>query len=158
MQEMKRALKIALVLFLCTQACGGVVVHERFDYKPPIRKISGWVVGHGNWNSGVHVTLFDKPELWSEQSLSFNEMRQKQRQIAATITDDNGRFEFHHIPKGTYEAEFSMDVSGGWNILSAFIIVDPSGAREHLCVQMGLEGSGPPATVRGCQKPPKTSA
>jgi hypothetical protein len=120
--------------------CQAVVVHYTISYKSPIKKIAGWVVGFGRINPGVSVRVLDHPEVWADDSLSFNAKREKQSTLASTTTDSNGKFEFRHIPKGSYEVEFSQ--KQGWNELSVFVVVDPVGSSDQLCVQVSLEGGG----------------
>jgi hypothetical protein len=74
------------------------------------------VVGFGNVNPGVNVQVFDKPEVWADDSLSLNEKRKRQTEIASTVTDSNGKFEFRGVPKGAYEIQFSN--RNGLNVLS----------------------------------------
>jgi hypothetical protein len=127
-----RSLKIAVICVLLAEVCVAVVTHETITYKPPIKRISGRVVGFGNVNPGVSIQVFDKPEVWADDSLSFNQKRKRQKEIASMVADSNGKFEFHHIPKGAYEVQFSN--KNGWNILSVLVVVEPSGPRESLCV------------------------
>jgi hypothetical protein len=143
-----RALIILAICALLAGICVGVVTHETITYKASIKKISGRVVGFGNVNPGVKVQLFDKPEVWADDSLSTNEKRNRQTQIASTVTDSNGKFHFHSVPKGTYEVQFSN--GNGWNVLSVLVKVEPSGAGDRLCVRMSIEGAGPKPSVETC--------
>jgi hypothetical protein len=130
--------------------CSAVVVLKRITYKPPIKNISGRVVGFGRVNPGVKVQVMDNPEVWSDDSLSLDEKRRKQSIIASTVTSSNGKFEFRGISKGSYEVEFSN--RQGWNVLSVFVVVDPRGTSKQLCVEMSLEGAGETGpSVQPCQ-------
>jgi hypothetical protein len=144
-----RSLKIIALCVLLAGVCAGVVTHETITYKTSIKKISGRVVGFGNVNPGVKVEVFDKPEVWADDSLSMNEKRKQQTEIASTVTDSNGKFEVHDVPKGTYEIQFSN--RNGWNVLSIVVSVEPSGSRDGLCVQMSIEGAGPKPSVQPCR-------
>lgn len=108
-----RIVKVVFLFVLCAGLCDGVVVHESLTYKSPLKKISGRVIGYGNVNPGVHVRVLDKPEVWSDDALSFVQKRQRQREVASAITDSTGKFQFHHIPKGAYEVEFSTGMADG---------------------------------------------
>ena len=140
----------ALCCILLTRICSAVVIHETTSYPTPLKRISGSVIGYGNLNPGVKVEVFDKPELWADDSLSFNEKRKRQKLIATTRTDAKGRFDIRRVPKGTYEVQFSTGYDGGWNILSVFAKIDPAGSRERLCVKVALEGALEESSVAGC--------
>ena len=142
-----RSLKIIALCLLLARACVGVVTHETITYKSSIKKISGRVVGFGNVNPGTDVQLFDKPEVWADDSLTWNEKRKRQTEIASTVTDSNGKFEFRAVPRGAYEIQFS---NSGWNVLSVLVNVEPSGSRDGLCVQMSIDGMGPGPSVQVC--------
>lgn len=132
---------------LLATVCLGVVTHTTVTYKPTIKRISGRVVGYGAVNPGARIRVFDKPEVWANDSLSLVDKRQRQTEIASTVTDEKGKFDFRRIPKGAYEVEFSRD---GWNFLSVIVNVDPSGTGDRICVQMSLDGMGPDASVQAC--------
>ena len=145
-----RSLKIGVICVLFAEVCVAVVTHETVTYKPAIKRIEGRVVGFGNVNPGVGIQVFDKPEVWADDSLSFNEKRKRQKEINSMAADCNGKFEFHHIPKGAYEVQFSN--KNGWNVLSVLVVIEPSASREGLCVQMSLEGAGQSPSVQACKK------
>jgi hypothetical protein len=142
-----RSLKIIAVCLLLARACVGVVTHETITYKTSIKKISGRVVGFGNVNPGMDVQLFDKPGVWADDSLSFDEKRKRQTKIASTVTNSNGKFEFRGVPRGAYEIQSSKN---GWNILSVLVNVEPSGSSDRLCVQVSIDGMGPQTSVQTC--------
>ena len=96
---------------------------ETISYKSPIKKISGRIVGFGTVNPDVKIQVLDKPDVWSDDSLSFDEKRKRQSTVASVSADSNGKFEFRDIPKGSYEVEFSG--KEGWSPLSVFVVVDP---------------------------------
>ena len=143
-----RSLKTIALCALLAGVCIGVVTHDDITYKTPIKKISGRVVGFGNVNPGVNVQVFDKPEVWADDSLSLDEKRKRQTEIASTVTDSDGKFEFRGVPRGSYEIQFSN--RNGWNVLSVLVNVQPSGSRDRLCVQMSIEGAGPRPFVQAC--------
>jgi hypothetical protein len=144
-----RFLYVGAICVLLVPVCSAVVVHETISYKSPIKKISGRIVGFGTVNPGVKIQVLDKPEVWSDDSLSFNEKRKKQSTVATVSADSNGQFEFRDIPKGSYEVEFSG--KEGWNPLSVFLVVDPGGSSRRLCIEMSIEGVGPAPSVQPCQ-------
>ena len=111
------------------------------------------MIGCGDVNPGVKVKLFDKPEVWADDSLSFDDRRKRQKLIATTLTDAKGKFEFRGVHKGSYEVQFSAG-NGGWNILSVFVNVDPTGSHDRLCVELSLEGAGPKPSVEACHLTP----
>ena len=143
-----RSLKLIALCILLARTCVGVVIHETIRYTTPIKTISGRVVGFGNVNPGVNVQLFDKPEARADDSLGTNEKRRQQTEIASMVTDSNGKFEFHDVPRGAYEIQFSN--RNGWNVLSVLVRLEPSGSRDRLCVQMSIEGAGPHPSVQRC--------
>src|SRR5271165_2047863 len=146
-----RLLKVGLMCAVLVPFCSAAVQHQTISYKSPIRRISGRVIGFGRVNPGVKVQVLDKPEVWSDDSLSFDQKRKKQSIVASATTGSNGKFEFRGIPRGSYEVEFSN--RQGWNVLSVFVVLDPSGSSQQLCVEMSLEGgggSGP--SVQPCQR------
>ncbi len=142
-----RSLKMIALCLLFARVSVGVVTHEIITYKTSIKKISGRVVGFGNVNPGVDVQLFDKPGVWADDSLSWNEKRKRQTEIASTVTNSNGKFEFRGVPRGAYEIQFSKN---GWNFLSVLVNVEPSGSSDRLCVQVSIDGGGPQPSVQAC--------
>jgi hypothetical protein len=144
-----RFLQVGVVCAVLVSVCSAAIVHETISYKSPIQKISGRIVGFGTVNPGVKIQVFDKPEVWSDDSLSFNEKRKRQSTVASTSADSNGNFKFRGIPKGSYEVEFSG--KEGWNPLSVFVVVDPGGSSRRLCVEMTIEGAGHEPSVQPCQ-------
>ena len=114
-----RFLPIGILCALLVAVCSAAVVHQTILYKSPIQKISGRIVGFGTVNPGVKIQVLDKPEVWSNDSLSFNQKRKRQFIVASVRADSNGKFEIQDIP-GSYEIEFSGKT--GWNPLSVFVI------------------------------------
>ncbi len=138
--DFMRLLKTGLLWVVLIPFAYAVVQHQTISYKPPVKRIAGRVTGFGRVNPDVQVQVLDKPEVWSNDSLSFVEKRKKQSIVASATTDSSGKFEFHGIPRGCYEVEFSN--RQGWNVLSVFVVVDPRGSSQKLCVEMSLEGGG----------------
>ena len=134
-----RILRATVLCVLLAGTCSGVVIHESITYKSSVRRISGRVVGTGNINPGVTVEVFDKPEVWADDSLSMNEKRKRQKEIASTVTDLTGNFDFRGVRKGAYEVQFSTG-DGGWDVLSVLVNVNPSGSGDRLCVQIAPRG------------------
>jgi hypothetical protein len=99
------------VCVLLAGICIAAVIHETATYPTPVRRIFGSVIGHGNVNPGVTVEVFDKPEVWADDSLSLSEKRKRQQLIAKTSTDSKRRFDFRGLPKGAYEVQFSSGQS-----------------------------------------------
>jgi len=148
-----RFLKIGFICAVLTPLSYAVIQHQTISYKPPMKRIAGRVTGFGRVNPDVQVQVVDKPEVWSDDSLSFVEKRKKQSTIASATTDSSGKFEFHGIPRDSYEVQFSPGQAGGWNVLSVFLVVDPRGSSQRLCVEMSLEGGGGTGpSVRPCQR------
>jgi hypothetical protein len=101
-----RFVHVGTICALLVPVCSAVVVHETISYKSPIKKISGRIVGFGTVNPGVKIQVLDKPEVWSDDSLSFDGKRKRQSNVASITADSSGKFEFRDIPKGSYEVEF----------------------------------------------------
>src|ERR1700735_428940 len=98
-----RFLPIGILGVLLVAVCSAAVVHQTILYKSPIQKISGRIVGFGTVNPGVKIQVLDKPEVWSNDSLSFNQKRKRQSIVASVRADSNGKFDIRDIPKGSYE-------------------------------------------------------
>ena len=145
-----RILRASVLCVLLAGTCSGVVIHESITYKSSVRRISGRVVGSGNVNPGVTVTIFDRPEVWADDSLSMNEKRKRQKEIASTVTDPTGKFDFRRVHKGAYEVQFSTG-DGGWDILSVMVNVSPSGSHDRLCVQIAFREGTPASSVQTCR-------
>jgi len=143
-----RSAKAGVIFFLAATICSAVVVHQTIYYKAPIKRISGRVVGFGTVNPGLTVRVLDKPEVWSDNSLSFNEKRKRQSTVASTTIGSNGKFDFRAIPKGSYEVEFAG--KQGWNPLSVFITVAPDGTSKQLCVELSIDGFGEGPSAQPC--------
>lgn len=144
-----RILTLSALCILLTGICSAVVIHETMNYPTPLKRISGSVIGYGNVNPGVKVQVFDKPDVWADDSLSLNEKRKRQKLIATTSTDAKGKFDFRGVSKGAYEVQFSTE-DGGWNILSVLVNVEPGGSTRPLCVQLSVEGAGQKPSVASC--------
>lgn len=144
-----RTLTVCALCGLFTGICAAVVTHETITYPGSVNRISGTVVGYGNLNPEVKVEVFDKPEVWADDSLSLNEKRKRQKRIATASTDSKGKFHFRGMPKGSYEIQFSTG-NGGWNVLSVLVNVDAAASHDRLCVQLSLEGAGPKSSVEAC--------
>jgi hypothetical protein len=122
-------------------------VWQDISYKSPIKRIAGRVVGFGGPRPDVKIQVLNHPEIRSDDSLSFNEQRKRQT-LVASMTSSNGKFEFRGIPKGSYVVDFSSSPPGGWNPLSVFVVVDPKGSSDKLCVKLSLESQGDRASVQ----------
>jgi hypothetical protein len=141
---------IALVCLALISTCWAVIIHESQAYPEPVRRIRGRIVaGSESLRMNVNVAAFNHPEVWSDDSLTPEQKRKKQRKIAATWTDEDGKFALKELDPGRYEVEFSKG-NGGWNVLSLFIRVDPNGKSDDLCIQLGIEGSEHESSARPC--------
>ena len=143
-----RCLKAGVLCIVLASICFAHVQLDSISLKRPVRRISGRVVDYGAVNPGVNVQVFNHPEVWSDDSLSLAEKREKQSMIASVVTDDSGKFEFRKIGKGSYEVLFSKV---GWDTVSALVAVEPSATTEQFCVKMPISGAGYDASVRTCQ-------
>lgn len=135
-----RFLKFGIICLFLVPISSAVVIHCSLSYKTPIKRISGRAVGFGAVNPGVMIRVFDNPEVWSNDSLGFDEKRNRHTIVASESTEADGKFEFWNVPKGSYEVEFVG--KEGWNPLSVFVVIDPSGSSQQLCVVMSIEGNG----------------
>ena len=139
-EQTMRYLKLAVAYALLVPICLAVQLHEIIPQKVPVRKVAGRVVGFGPVNPGVTVRVFDKPEVWSDDSITLVQKRQTQKRIASAVTDSSGMFYFPQIQNGSYEVEFSG--RAGWNTLSVFVVVGPFGSSDQLCVAIGRSSAG----------------
>ena len=108
-----RLLKMGFICAVLASFCYAAVQHQTISYKTPIKRIAGRVIGFGRVNPDMEVQVLDKPEVWSDDSLSLVEKRKKQSIVASATTDSSGKFEFHSIPRGSYEVQFSTGQEGG---------------------------------------------
>jgi hypothetical protein len=144
-----RSLRVAIGWALLAPISFAVVQHTTISIKSPIKRISGRIVDYGAINPGVNVQIFDNPQVWADSSLSLNEKRNRQTRIASVTTGPDGRFEFRHIPKGSYEIQFSKD---GWDLLSALVEVDPTAAPDRLCVKLRISDANFEPSIQPCRR------
>ena len=141
-----RSLKTALICMLLASVCAAVVEHQILKHGGPAKRLRGTVT---DWTdapiSDTQVEVYDNPQVW-DGSLSFVQMRSKQKKIASAITDDKGRYYVRDVPAGRYEVQFSRM---GWNILSVVLSVDGRKA-EGLCVELQISGGAGEPQVKNC--------
>lgn len=128
-----------------------VVEFETVRYERPLRTIRGKLTGFGYVVSSLSVQVYDNAELWLDDSMPMVEKRKRQNLVASAEPNEHGEFKVKHLPKGFYEIEFGNGGTGGYNILSVLVNVDPKGAKDALCVDVSLESvPSPRSSVRRC--------
>ena len=84
---------------------------------------------------GALVEIFTHPEQLLQNPSSGNEVKLKQRRIAACRTGVDGKFCFRDVGPGKYELRSS--IGPGMNVTSVYVIVDPTeGNQEEINVDM----------------------
>jgi hypothetical protein len=136
-----------LCLFLIT-ACSAREEHEILRYDGPAKCLLGRVT---DWTGapipGTQIEVYDNPQVWNDDSLTFVQMRAKQKKIASAVTDDKGGFKVRGVREGPYEVQFFR---AGWETLSVFMKVDAH-AKEGLCVSLQISGgAGEAAALKNC--------
>ena len=146
-----RLLRIGLVGILLVANATAINEFTIQHYKPHVRRLQGVVVDPAGAPIPLaQVTVFDDPEVWSDESLNFEQKRERQKTIAETRADDEGRFSVKKLPKGSYEVEFSR---GGFNTLSVIVQIDPSERSEKYCVHLSVsDGPGGEPSFHSCTK------
>ena len=152
-----RVLRIAVIGVLLVANATAIVEQTLQYYKSPVRRIQGRVLDPAGAPIRLaDVTVFSNPEVWSDDSLNLRQKRERQKEIAATWGDDDGKFKVKKLPKGSYEVEFSRS---GFNVLSVIVQIDPSAQSEKFCVTLavsGVEGSRHFILARRGRKDPKS--
>jgi hypothetical protein len=146
-------LRAALPCIFLVTVC--VALNERtiLQHTEPVNHIKGKVLDPaGDPIFGVEVVVFTHPELWLDESLSTVQRRERQKEVAATTSDENGKFALKRLPKGAYELEFSR---GGFNTLSVIVTVDPSAPSEKFCVVLSISSGGGEPSFRPCKRAKK---
>ena len=143
-----RYMNRAVVCLLLCAVCAAVEEHQIVRYGGPAKRLRGTVT---DWSGApipdTQVEIYDNPQVW-DSSLSFVEVRSKQKKIASAITDDKGRYDIRGVPAGHYEVQFSRM---GWNILS--VLMEVGGPRAaSLCVELQISGGAGRGQVKKCKQ------
>jgi len=142
-------LKIGVICMLLVAVSAAMNVHKLIWYKSPVKRIQGEIVAiDGKPIRFADVVVFSNPEVWSNDSLNFQQKRAKQRKIAATRADEDGRFYVKKLAKGSYEVEFSR---GGFDTLSVIVQVDPVARSEKFCVELGVSDTSAEPSFQPCK-------
>ena len=97
-----RLLKVVFIWTLLASACYAVVVHENNHIQiDRSGKYRARVTGFGIVDPGVAIGDADEPEVWSDDSLTYDEKRARQSTIASTTTNPKSEFTVHKIPNGS---------------------------------------------------------
>jgi hypothetical protein len=135
-----RVLRIVLACLMFAGVCAGIREHQLVKYDGPAKRLQGKVTDITRspipW---VNVEVYDHPEVWNDDSLSWSAKRARQKKIASAQTGLKGLFSVGGVSKGVYEVQFSRM---GWNILSVVMRVDPESRGEGLCVELQVSGGG----------------
>jgi hypothetical protein len=143
-----QCLKVASVCLSLIVVCAATAIHDLQTYKAPIKHVQGLVLDPtGSVLTNVDVTAFDHPEVWSDDSLNFSQKRAKQVKVAATRTDEDGRFSLKNLAKGRYEIEFSRS---GFDILSTLVKVDPGADPNRYCVTLAVSSTSGKGSFKPC--------
>jgi hypothetical protein len=134
---------ILLVFLSLTGVTFAVIEVETFHYERPIRVLRGRVTGFGQVVPGFWVDVFKKAR---ESPDRLN----PQDEVASAEPDSNGEFNFKSLPNGVYEVEFGNRGRGGYNTVALIVEINPRGAKDRLCVDVGLESAAPKSSVRRC--------
>ena len=138
----------AVIFASLVGTCAAANILTVTRYKSPVNRIQGKVVKpNGDPIDLADVTVFSNPEVWSDDSLSMVQKRAKQRRVAATGTDDDGKFSLKRLAKGSYELHFSRD---GFNDFSVIVQVDHSAQSQKFCVQLSISDAGGEPSFRPC--------
>ncbi|HYM76316.1 MAG TPA: carboxypeptidase-like regulatory domain-containing protein [Candidatus Dormibacteraeota bacterium] len=143
-----RTLKIGVVWILLAVVSHAVNMQKLIWYKSPVKRIQGQIVDA----SGVAVDLVDvnvwsNPELWSDDSLSPRQKRLRQRKVAASTTDEKGKFSIKKLQNGSYEVEFRK---AGFNDFSVIVQVNSAALSEKFCVTLYPGGATNNASFQPC--------
>lgn len=141
-----RKMASILGLLLCTSFAIASWEHVIVHHKGTPRRIEGVVTDYtGAPIPWVEVEVYDHPGVWDDGSLTFVEMRAKQRKISSGSTDEKGHFKIRYVKKGSYEVQF---MRMGWSTLSLLLKVDPHG--EKLCTELRISGGSGENRVKPC--------
>jgi hypothetical protein len=143
-----RSLKIGVICALLVAASAAMNIHKLIWYKSAVKRIQGEIVAiDGKPIRLADVVVFSNPEVWSDDSLNFQQKRAKQRKVAATRADEDGSFHVEKLARGSYEVEFSR---GGFDTLSVVVQVDPAARSEKFCVHLGVSDTSAEPSFRPC--------
>jgi hypothetical protein len=135
---------------LLVAASAAANIRGLMKYTSPIRRVQGQIVdAKGAAIRLVDITVFSNPEVWSNDSLNVEQKRAMQRKIAATWTDEDGKFSLKKLAKGSYEVEFSRS---GFNTFSVIVQVDPSAQTERFCIKLGVSDTTDEPYFKPCKQ------
>lgn len=141
----------SLVLFLVVGLAPAATELNEFQYEQPIRAIHGRVTGFGQVVPGLWVDVYDKSRVPLDPSTPDFDKKEEQAKVVSVAPDERGEFNIKGLAKGGYEVRFGNRGQGGYNTVGLLLKIDPKGANDRLCVDVGLEGgSRHPSTVRKC--------
>ena len=148
--------RISLALVLSSVFAAAVTVVNEFRYERPIRSIRGKVTGFRQAVPGFWVGVYDTARVPRGYSTPQFDKIKEQAKVVSVEPNEKGDFNIQHLPKGLYEIRFGNRARGGYNIVSLIVDIDPKGARDKLCVDVGLESSSHISSVRKCGGNPLT--
>ena len=144
-----RLWKIGVVCTLLVAVSPAMNLHKMIWYKSPAKRIQGTIVDlNGEGVYGADVSVYDHPEVWSDDSLNDDQKRAKQTKVATTSTDEDGKFSLRKLPKGAYEIEFNK---GGFDTLSVIVEVDPSSHAKKFCVELAVSDTSGEPSFKPCK-------
>lgn len=141
--------RIGVICILLVAVSLALDEHKLMWYKPPVKRIQGEIVApDGKPIRLADVVVFSNPEVWDDDSLSFQQKRAKQRKVAATRADEDGMFYIKKLAKASYEVEFSR---GGFNDFSVIVQVDPAAHSERFCVKLDVSDTSGKPSFQPCK-------
>ncbi len=139
-----------IIWMMLASTCAGANIHKLMEYKPPIKRLHGRVIdASGEGILLARITVFSNPEVWSDDSLFFEQKRAKQMRVASTSTDEDGRFSLKRLPSGSYEVEFSKD---GFNTFSVIVQVGRPSKSEKFCIKLATSDSPEEPYFQPCKR------
>lgn len=145
-----RHLMTGIIWMMLASTCAGANIHKLMEYKPPIKRLHGRVIdASGEGILLARITVFSNPEVWSDDSLFFEQKRAKQMRVASTSTDEDGRFSLKRLPSGSYEVEFSKD---GFNTFSVIVQVGRPSKSEKFCIKLATSDSPEEPYFQPCKR------
>lgn len=142
---------ISTVLALSSSIAAAIVLRQTVRYEHPVRVIKGKITSLGQViPAKVWVDVYNNAQVSLNYSLPPAERRKKQTKVASVEPDDTGEFNIGRLPKGFYEVEVGNHGTGGYEVLSVLVNVDPKGTDDELCVDLGLEGGSHNSSVAKC--------
>jgi hypothetical protein len=152
--------KVCLVLvFIAVAGMASPFAIEHIIIPEPVksRHAQGIALGpSGDPMEGVHVQVFDRPELLSDSKISWAEAEKLRHQLVDQMTKADGSFRFDLRP-GKYEIRLTRDEMG-FDPLSFVLVVEKGSSKRRVCVYMRPEGGSAGGNIALCDTAPRQEA